>query len=416
MIRHVPFWLDRFPKSRRPSYPRFRGEAEARVAIIGGGLTGCACAWSFAAAGIRTIVIEADRIGAGATASGPGMVREDFDASFQETASLYGLRAARVLWQGMRRASLEFAATLRRLRIRCDLAPQDLLTIALRDPDAGRRLRREYEARRAAGLDHTWMTPAAVGRSAAIAAAGAIRTRGAVVDPYRACVGLAAAAVARGAQRFEQSRVLRIRTSRKRVEIVVKGGTVRAEAVVAAVPAWPEPGQRAALTDLRALRRHLRPEHGYAVVTGSLRAEVRRELGTRAAVLRDDAEPPHVVRWLREDRVLVAGADQPPVATRAADKVLTQRTGQLMYELSTIYPAISGAMPEWSWQYAHEGTIDSLPYVGTHRNFPRHLFALGHNRHGLAVSWLAARVLLRNFLDEPAKGDELFGFSRILSS
>jgi len=162
MIRHVPFWLDRFPKSRRPSYPRFRGEAEARVAIIGGGLTGCACAWSFAAAGIRTIVIEADRIGAGATASGPGMVREDFDASFQETASLYGLRAARVLWQGMRRASLEFAATLRRLRIRCDLAPQDLLTIALRDPDAGRRLRREYEARRAAGLDHTWMTPAAV--------------------------------------------------------------------------------------------------------------------------------------------------------------------------------------------------------------------------------------------------------------
>ena len=406
MVHHVPFWLDRFPKSRRPSYPRYRGESAPRVVIVGGGLTGCACACAFAAAGIQTVVLESDRVGGGATAGAPGFVREDFDASFQETARLHGLRAARLLWQGMRRASLDFVAAIRRMQIRCDLAPQDLLTIALRDADAGRRLRREYQARREAGLDHTWMTPSAVRRSMASATAGAIKTRGAVVDPYKACVGLASAASARGAAFFERSPVRRIRASRKRVDIVVEGGILRADAVVVAAPA--------AMNDLRALRRHLRPEHGYAVVTESLPAAVRRELGARTASLRDDAEPPHFLRWLRDDRVLFAGADQPPVAARAAEKVLAQRTGQLMYELSTIYPAISGAMPEWSWQYAHEGTVDGLPYVGTHRNFPRHLFALGHDRHGLAVSWLAARVLLRTFLGEPAKGDELFGFGRIL--
>jgi glycine/D-amino acid oxidase-like deaminating enzyme len=59
-------------------------------------------------------------------------------------------------------------------------------------------------------------------------------------------------------------------------------------------------------------------------------------------------------------------------------------------------------------------TVDGLPYVGSHRNFPRHLFALGHGRHGAAVAWLAARVLLRQFQDSPDKGDELFGFARIL--
>jgi glycine/D-amino acid oxidase-like deaminating enzyme len=94
--------------------------------------------------------------------------------------------------------------------------------------------------------------------------------------------------------------------------------------------------------------------------------------------------------------------------------VLVQRTGQLMYELSVMYPAISGALPEWSWSYAHEGTADGLPFVGTHRNFPRHLFSLGGGRHGVGVSWLAARLLVRQFLGEPSKGDELFGFSRIL--
>jgi hypothetical protein len=30
------------------------------------------------------------------------------------------------------------------------------------------------------------------------------------------------------------------------------------------------------------------------------------------------------------------------------------------------------------------------------------------------MAWLAARVLLREFLGEPAKGDELFGFVRVL--
>ena len=129
-IRNVPYWLDRFPKSRRPSYPRLHGNVETTVAIVGGGLTGCACAWSFAAAGVKVVLLEADAIGGGATTRGLGLVREDFDASFQETAALHGLRSARTLWQAMRRASLDFPAAIRRLEIKCDLAPADLLMFA----------------------------------------------------------------------------------------------------------------------------------------------------------------------------------------------------------------------------------------------------------------------------------------------
>ena len=94
-IRNVPLWLDRFPKSRRPSYPRFRGELDADVVIVGGGLTGCACAWSFAAAGVKTILLEADSIGRGGTAESAGLIREDFDASFRDNTLAHGLRASR---------------------------------------------------------------------------------------------------------------------------------------------------------------------------------------------------------------------------------------------------------------------------------------------------------------------------------
>ncbi|HSC27067.1 MAG TPA: FAD-binding oxidoreductase [Vicinamibacterales bacterium] len=405
-IRHVPLWFDRFPKSRRPSHPGYRGASEADVAIVGGGLTGCACAWSFAAAGVKTVLLEADRIGAGATAGATGLVREDFDASFQEIAGLHGLRTARTLWQGMRRASLDFAAAIRRLGLRCDLTSEELLHVAPRGQDSSKRFRREYKARRDGGLDHSWVTPAALARETAIGGAGAIRTRGAAIDPYRACLGLAAAAASRGAGLFEKSAVRRIRVRRKHVEIATARGTLEAKAVIVATGA--------PLPDLRALRRHLRPRQGYAVVTESLPAPVRRELGRREAALRDGSEPPHFLRWIKEDRVLFAGADQAPVPSRARKKVLVQRAGQLMYELSVIYPAISGAIAEWAWDFLHDGTVDGLPYIGLHRNFPRHLFALGHGRHGASTAWLAARLLLRQYLGEPARGDEAYGFVRIL--
>lgn len=406
MPRHVPLWLDRFPKNRRPDYPRFRGEADTDVIIIGGGLTGCATAWSFAAAGIKTIVLEADRLGTGSTAGSLGIIREDFEASFQETASRHGLRAARTIWQGLRRASLDFAAAIRRLNLRCDLAPQDLLQVARREADAVKHLKREYDARRAAGFDHSWLTAAALSREASVEGGGAIRTRGFTFDPFRACLGFAAAAADRGATFFERTPVRRIRAGRKMVQVTTATGTIRGQAVVVT--------GGAGLPDLRALRRHLSHRESYAVVTEPLPAAVRRELGRRAASLTDTGTPPHFLRWLKDDRVLFAGADQDPVPARAQEKNLLQRAGQLMYELSTTYPAISGAMPEWTWAFAHDTTVDGLPYVGLHRNFPRHLFALGHGRHGAAVAWLAARVLLRQFQDSPDKGDDLFGFSRIL--
>ena len=405
-IRDIPLWLDRFPKTRHRSHPRFKGDFATDVVIVGGGLTGCACAWSFASAGIRTVLLEAETIGSGGTAESVGVMREEFDASFRESAQAHGLRASRMMWQTMRRAALDMAAALRRLEIRCDLAPCDVLTVAPATSETSRFLSREYQSRRDAGLEHSWVKPAAVKREAAVDADGAIRTHGFSFDPYRACVGLAAAATTRGATFYERSPVRRIRAGRKNVQVSTASGTLTAEAVVIATSA--------PLQDLRALRRHITVSDTYAVVTAQLPAAVRRELGSRTSVLIDIETPPHTLRWLKDDRALLAGADQPTVPDRVRDKALVQRTGQLMYELSVMHPAISGQPAEWAWSSRHYESVDRLPLVGLHRNFPRHLFAMAPGRHGAAFAWLAARILLRQYEKEPAKGDESFGFSRIL--
>lgn len=405
-MRTVPFFVDTFPKSRRPDYPRQRGDLRTGVVVIGGGLTGCACALSFVTAGVKVVLLEPNRIGSGGTGASAGLLRQDFDASFQDTAARHGLRAARHLWQTFRRSSLDFAAAVRRLGIRCDLADQDFVLFTRDGADAARRLKREYQARRDAGLDVTWLNASALKREAAIDGDGALKTRGSVFDPYRACVGLAAAAAARGAEIFERTDVRHVRAGRKAIQIKTASGVMTADAVVVATGA--------PIDDLRALRRHFVTRETYLVATEPLPAAVRRQVGTRASVLRDGADPPHVLRWAKDDRVIFSGADQPPTPPRAKEKTLKQRAGQLMYELSTLYPAISGLQAEWAWDLVHQESADGLPLVGLHRNFPRHLFALGHGRHGAGVAWLAARVLVREFLGEESKGDELFGFSRIL--
>lgn len=405
-MRHVQFWFDRVPNRRRPSYPRLRGEQSARVVIVGGGLTGAACAISFAAAGVDAVLLEAESIGAGMTAGDPGVLREGFGGSVQAAVSAHGLRTSRAVWETMRRGALDFAAALRRYKIRCDLAAQDLITFAAEGSDAARMLKREYQGRHDAAIEGSWLTSSIVLREAALEAAGGIRTRGAVIDPYRACLGLTAAAATRGARVHERSAVRRIRTSKRQVEVVTDSGSVRAEVVIVATAA--------PIQDLRGLRRHLRPEHAYGVVTEALPAAVRRQVGQRAAVLEDASEPGRVIRWLPDDRVLVHGARQPELPARARERAVTQRTGQLMYEFSLRYPVISGLRAEISWDGLDYDTADGLPFLGPHRNYPRHLFAFGSSRHGAGLAWTAARLALRHFLDEPAKGDEALGFHRVL--
>ena len=103
----------------------------------------------------RTIVLEADRIGAGSTAASLGLIREDFDASFQDTAARHGLRAAQNALAGtapgVARLCGRHPAPRYPLRSRCR---RICCTSFAGTPDAVKRLRREYDARRAAGFDH----------------------------------------------------------------------------------------------------------------------------------------------------------------------------------------------------------------------------------------------------------------------
>jgi len=398
------FWIARASKSQQPSFARFRGPMVTDVAIIGGGITGCAAAYLFAAAGIKTCLFEAGQIGHGGTASGSGAVRPQPCVSFEALQRAYGRRAARRIWEMSRLAALDLAALLRRLSIRCDFDAREWLTVA--HTAAGvRDLTRALKAAESAGIDAVWFRRTRIEKELAVEAECALKTQGgAHIDPYRACVGFTKAAAARGARIFEKSTAVRIRADRAGVEIETDGGSVAARAVVVATE---EPGAL-----FKPLGRHFTRRHTYLVATPPLDAPLRRQLGRRDVVLDDAGDPSRTVAWTRDDRLLVTGGDQAAVPERKRAKTLVQRTGQLMYELSLLHPPISGVQPDLGWDATVSLTADGLFYAGPHRNYPHHLFALGLGHQGPAASLLAGRILFRQFTGAPEPGDELFGFGR----
>ena len=312
-IRHVPFWLDRVSKARRPSYERFTGTRETtvvdrrrradglrlRVLLRRGRVEGDPArgrsGWGggngrVARAGARGLrrVVHRNRL----TRTGCGR-RGRCGSSCGARRSISRRRSA-----GSMRAATWHRSTSS--------------TFTRRDAESSRRLRREYQARRDAGLEHSWLTTAAIAREAALDSGGGIRTRGVTFDPYRACLALARPAPSSAARRSSSTRRCgAIRAGRKQVELTLERGTIRGgrgrhrdrRADPGSACAAPPPRGAAQL------RRRHRP---------AARGRPARAVGRRDAALRDSAHPPHVLRWLKDDRVLFAGAAQPDVPARRA--------------------------------------------------------------------------------------------------
>lgn len=412
-------WVDQFPTKRRLDLPRFRASAArfrssvARalsptalpVVIVGGGLAGCCTAYALAHAGINVVLLEANRIGLGGAGRGPGVLQGEAAVSYRELEARHGRRAARVMFEASRRAVLDLASTVRRLGIKADVATHDALRVTPPFSADDKHFAREVNQRRNAGLDAVPLKGVVATRESSIerVQAGVRFHDWGQADPYRIVTGFAKAALDRGAAMFERSPVRRINVKRKTIAVHAKGGVITAETVVICTG---EP------TDLfRSLKRHVRFEERYAVLTEKVPAAIRRQIAARARVMTDTDSPPHVIRWTEDGRLLVAGGDQPRTPERGRDKVLVQRTGQLMYELSRLYPAISGLMPEYGWDMPISTTADGAMYAGPHRNYPRHVFAWA-TRHDPAQAFLASRIILRYVLGESDKNDAYFTFTR----
>jgi len=404
----VPLWLNQTPVHRRRTYPTLRGTIQADVAVIGGGMTGAGIAHAFAEAGVRVALRESNLIARGSTAASTALLMQETDEEFTALEQRYGGPRAERLWQLGRMGVRELVATLRRLRIDCDLATRDGLyfTTTRSRVEA---LFLEYRRRCAAGFAATWLDESALFAATGIVGKGAIRTPGnAQLDPYRASVGLLRAAARNGARIFERSEVERIDSSRHEVVIHTRGGTVVARRVIIATGY--------ATPTLTPSVGRFRMKHTYVLATRPLRAHERRELGLGDLLLWDTQRPYHYARWTEDRRLLLGGNDRPLLPPSRRSRAFASSRARLREYYDVLLPALKAIEIEYAWEGLFARTPDGLPYIGTHRRYPHYLFALGYGGNGMTFGFLAARLLLDAFLNRGNQDDlALFKFGRFRS-
>lgn len=396
-----PIWLESRARAR-PSYPALRGDLDVDVVIAGGGMTGALVATVFASAGVNVAVLEASRVGLGSTAASTALLLKEPDLGLGELGRRYGARRARRIWALSAAATREFAETLRRLGIACDLEDRDSIFYTLRR-EAVSRLRAEHRRRRRAGLQAGWLTPSAIRQLAGIDAAAAIRSRrNAQLDPYRACVGLMRAAADAGASVFEDSPVTRIRPVRSGIEATTARGTVRASDIVIATgystPAWQPPVGR------------VRLHRTYVLATPAMSRAERATLGPGDVMLWDTERPYHYMRWTKDRRLLLGGGDR--LLTTQRTSAFRKATSELYQYYRHLFPKLADIGIERAWDGVFATTPDGLPYLGRHSRYPRRLFALGYGGNGMTFGFLAAQMLLEQWQGIRSPDHALFGFGR----
>src|SRR5205085_6735114 len=97
-------------------------------------------------------------------------------------------------------------------------------------------------------------------------------------------------------------------------EVFTAGGSIRTSRVIVAT-GIPTPL-------FKPLVRHFWFRSAYLTVTEPLPAKVRQQMARHETVIRDAAEPAHVIRWVGDDRVLVCGADTELAPDRQRDKTI----------------------------------------------------------------------------------------------
>ncbi|ODN69610.1 NAD(P)/FAD-dependent oxidoreductase [Methylobrevis pamukkalensis] len=374
---HAPSWYAA-SAGPLPAFPRLEGETRADVVVVGAGYTGLATALRLAERGYDVAVVEANKVGWGASGRNGGQIHPGQRRDPDWMAARLGEPAARRLVAFAEEARQHQLGLIARHGIDCDFRPGLIEAVhRARDVDGAK-----AHAERLSGV---WgLGPYRIlDRAEAAAALGTDAYHGAAIDPtgghlhpLKFLLGLARAATAAGARIFEDSRALQVEHGGK-VTLTTAAGRVVADTLVLAGN-----GYLAGLdadTEARIL-----PLNNFILTTEPLESEGDAILpGDEAA-----ADSRFVVYYWRKtpDGRLLFGGGETFGSTYPGDVA-----GFVRRHMTKIYPRLKDVRISHAWGGTLGITVNRLPYV--RRPKPNVWVAAGYSGQGVMMAPYAGHIL-----------------------
>jgi len=361
-----------------PPFPALEGEVKADVCVVGAGYTGLSAALHLAEAGLTVVLLEAQRVGFGASGRNGGQLGSGQRLAQDELEALVDPAEAAKLWQLGEEAKDLVKGLVAKHNIDCDLKPGVAWSGSSKGDvkhlhDYAELLQSRYGYDQIEALD----------AEAFHAICPSPDYRGGVVDwgaahlhPLNLALGLARAARDAGVRIHEDSEVLEIEEGRP-ARVRCPKGSVTADHVVLACN-----GYLGGLNKTVAGR--VMPINNFVAATEPLGDDAAKVLTKDIAV----ADSRFVVNYFRlsADKRLLFGGGESYGYRFPADIAAKVRN-----PMCEIYPHLKDIKIDYAWGGTLAITMKRLPYLA--RVAPNILSASGYSGHGVGTATHAGQLM-----------------------
>ena len=364
--------------NEKTDYPVLQGAKSADVCVIGGGFTGVATALTLAERGYSVALIEANRIGWGATGRNGGQLINGI-SGLSKIRKKHGEGIADMLWDLRWRGNDIVHDRVARYDIDCDFKT-GFVEVALkpRHLDDLEEYAAEMDAHNFVHEYELWdrtKTREMLGTDAYIG--GFVNYRDGHLHPLNLCIGEARAAYELGVEIFEQSPVTKIEHGDK-PRVHTASGHVEAESVVLAGNAY----------------HHLEPKHlsnlifpagSYIIATEPLSDEMVNEINPLDLAVTDLNEVVDYHRLSADKRMLYGGrcnySGREPASIEAS----------ILPRMLKTYPQLKNVKIEYEWGGMIGIVLNRIPTLG--RINKNVYYCQGYSGHGVNATHVMGELV-----------------------
>jgi len=360
-------------------HDQLRGAEQADVCVIGGGFTGLSAALNLAEQGLDVVLLEAERIGFGASGRNGGLIGSGQRKDALEMEEQFGFDQSKLFWDFAEAAKTEIRERVAKHDIPCDLqygqvegvhkqtyvGHADQYATALAE-------RYNYPYARALSRDETRELVAT-----GTFLEGLLDTQAMSLHPLNYALGIARAARGAGVRTYENSRVTGY-TRTDPATVSTEGGSVKASFIVLACNGY--------LGKLeRRVAGKIMPINNFMIATEPLGEERARRLIADRLCVHDTRFVVNYFRTSADHRLLFGGGEnyRPGFPRDIAAFVRPH-----MLEL---FPQLDDVGIDFAWGGTLSVTVNRLPHLGHLK--PNLFFAQGYSGHGIALSNFAGKII-----------------------
>jgi len=367
-----------------PEYPQQRGAQSTDVCIIGAGFTGLSAALHLAKAGYAVVLLDAHRVGWGASGRNGGQLGSDQRSDQDALESQYGKTEARALWDIAQDANSLCRNLIHEYAIDCDLTDgiihADHRERYLNETrEYTEKLQTDYAYDKIRYVDKDEIR-AQIGSESYFG--GSLDMGAAHLHPLNFALGLACAASQAGATIYQESPVLSYADlnagSASKISVKTATGEVIAKHVLLACNGYLDKlnGQVAS---------RVMPINNYIIATEPLSDEMARSLILNNHAVADSRFVVNYFRLSADNRMLFGGGENYSFQFPTDIKLFVKK------HMLAIYPQLENIPIDYGWGGTLAITVNRMPYFA--KLSDNVLSASGYSGHGVAMATMAGKIM-----------------------